>query len=70
MKCSFSRPRRTVAFTRIRRLQQIQVLRNALPRHIQVFAKLIERAPVVRLQQIEATAADWNPPAPEQKDRY
>ncbi len=39
------------------RLQQLEVLRHALPRHIQVFAKLVEVAPVVRVQQVQELAS-------------
>ncbi|HET9106373.1 MAG TPA: hypothetical protein VFN79_04200, partial [Steroidobacteraceae bacterium] len=39
----------------VRRLQHIQVLRHALARHVQVLAELIERAAVVRVQQVTAS---------------
>lgn len=41
----------------IRRLQQIQVLRHALPCHVQVLAQLFEGAAVVRMQQIQQLAS-------------
>jgi hypothetical protein len=37
----------------VSRLQQIQVLRHTLPRHVKVFTQLVESAAVVRMQQIE-----------------
>src|SRR5580700_10227713 len=40
----------------VRRLQQIEVLRHALPRHVQVFAQLVECAAVVRMQQVQELA--------------
>src|SRR6185369_4538368 len=40
----------------IRRLQQIQMLRHALARHVQVVAQLVERAAVVRVQQVQQFA--------------
>ena len=40
----------------VSRLQQFEVLRHALPRHVQVFAQLVERAAVVRMQQIQQLA--------------
>jgi hypothetical protein len=38
------------------RLQQVKVLCHALPRHVQVFAQLVECAAVVRMQQVEQLA--------------
>ena len=33
----------------VRRLQHVEVLRHALPCHVQVFTQLVERAAVVRM---------------------
>jgi hypothetical protein len=41
----------------VSRLEQVQVLRHALPRHFQVFAQLVERAAVVRVQQVQQLAS-------------
>ncbi len=40
----------------IRGLQQVEVLRNSLPRHVQMLAQFIERAPVVRMQKVQQLA--------------
>src|SRR5262249_27002094 len=37
----------------VRRLEQIQVLGHALPCHVHVVAQIIERAAIVRMQQIQ-----------------
>ena len=40
----------------VRRLEHVQVLRHALPRHVEVLAEVVERAAVVRVQQVEQLA--------------
>jgi hypothetical protein len=40
----------------VRGFQQGEVLRNALPRHVEVLAQLVERATVIRMQQIQELA--------------
>src|SRR4029077_2328294 len=40
----------------VRRLEQAEVLRHALPCHVQVFTQLVERAAVVRMQQVQQLA--------------
>ncbi len=41
----------------IRRFEQLEVLRHGLTSHVQVFAELAQRLPVVRLQAIEQLPA-------------
>src|SRR5262249_52659867 len=40
----------------VRRFQQVEMLRHALPRHIQVFAEIVECAAVVGVQQVQQLA--------------
>src|SRR5262249_49138043 len=40
----------------VRGLQYVQVLRHTLPCHVQVLAQVVERAAVVRVQQVQQLA--------------
>ncbi len=41
----------------VRGFEQCQVLRDALPRHVEVVAELAQRLPVARMQSVEELAA-------------
>ena len=56
MKCSFSRPRLTV-LTRLAASNISEVLRGGLPGHVQVFAKLAERLPVLLTKKVKQLSA-------------
>ena len=62
MKCSFSRPRLNRAH-QIGRLQYAEVLRGGLPGHVQVFAKLAERLPVLFTKKVKQLACVSGRPA-------